>query len=119
MGFAESLLRIYRDRPTLDLSLCSTSGVQLLEFVNHADREHINVAFADRVLVTELAVTIKIAPDGEFRREAVGNTDTEGRLHFGRLVGCTGPRCLHSGVDKAEPAQQRDLVADRQHPEGR
>src|SRR5882762_10679296 len=109
MGFAESLLRIYRDRPTLDLSLCSTSRAQLLEFVNHADREHINVAFADRVLVTELAVTIKIAPDGEFRREAVGGAHAEGRLHVGGLVRSASVAkagvYLYRGVDEAEPTQ--------------
>src|SRR6267143_2684289 len=97
-------------------------GAPLLEFINHADRDHVNVAFAGRVAVAEFAVTIKIAPDRELRGEAVGDTDAEGRLHFGRLIGCTSVAnasvCLHCCVDDAEPAQQRKLVAERQHAGG-
>ena len=90
----------------------------MLEFVNHADRDHVDIAFADRRVVAELAVTIKIAPDGEFRCEAVGGADAEGRLNFGRFIGCARPGCLHCGVDEAESAQKRDLVADGQHADG-
>src|SRR6266853_289134 len=97
-------------------------GAPLLEFINHADRDHVNVAFSGRVAVAEFAVTIKIAPDRELRGEAVGYTDAEGRLHFGRLIGCTSVAnasvCLHCCVDDAEPAQQRKLVAERQHAGG-